>query len=146
MVSSKKERGKQRRALQKACPSGSNNEKSIVKSIRNGHREVTWYVANKSVSGLSFDDSGILSAVLDFLKRCEHETFDEVTCTFPYQILILATPSSWINVVLMAYLREKTCRVQIAQNIGPLVRCMCADTKRFFFKSRNIGAKLSCRL
>jgi len=30
---------------------------------------------------------------------------------------------------------EPSCSLQIAKNIGPMVRCMCADTKRFFFKS-----------
>ena len=133
MVSSKKERGKQRRALQKACPSGSNNEKSIVKSIRNGHKEVTWYVANKSVSGLSFDDSGILSAVLDFLKRCENDTFDKVMAEVGGN---LSTPSIWIEVLLKADELEPSCRMQIAQNIGPLVKCMCADVKRVFFNNK----------
>ena len=167
MTSSKKKRGKQRKAAKAAATSnevGSGGDrinalargeiappqsyaevinilnglphKTIVEMIQNGDNISTCALANSYVEGLSLESSGILSIVLDFLKRCEHETFDEVTCTFPYQILILATPSSWINVVLMAYLREKTCRVQIAQNIGPLVRCMCADTKRFFFKSR----------
>ena len=77
MVSSKKERGKQRRAAKSLAAAnnggGSSNEKSIVKSIRNGQKEVTCYVANSGVPGLSFDDSGILSAVLDFLKRCEND-------------------------------------------------------------------------
>ena len=31
---------------------------------------------------------------------------------------------------------EPSCRLQIAQNIGPLVKCMCADTKRLFFNNK----------
>ena len=29
-----------------------------------------------------------------------------------------------------------SCRLQIAQNIGPLVRCFCDDTTRIFFQSK----------
>ena len=36
---------------------------------------------------------------------------------------------------MKAEVQEKSCRLQIAENIGPLVRCMCNDTKRQFFKS-----------
>ena len=87
MVSSKKERGKQRRAAKSLAAAnnggGSSNEKSIVKSIRNGHREVTLYVANKCVSGLSFDDSGIL-------QRCEGDKFEKSWLKWVgiYQVLL----------------------------------------------------------
>ena len=137
MVSSKKERGKQRRAAKSLAAAnnggGSSNEKSIVKSIRNGHREVTWYVANKSVSGLSFDDSGILSAVLDFLKRCEDDTLDKVMAEVGGN---LPSPAFWIQIIRKADVLEPSCRMQIAQNIGPLVKCMCADVKRVFFNNK----------
>ena len=100
MVSSKKERGKQRRAAKSLAADnyggGSSNEKSIVKSIRTGHKEVTLYVANYGVSGLSFDDSGILSVVLNFLKRCENDTFDKVMAEVGGN---LPSPSWWIQIL-----------------------------------------------
>ena len=45
------------------------------------------------------------------------------------------SPSIWIRVLQQAVSREESCRVQVAKNIGPLVSCMCNDTKRLFFKS-----------
>jgi len=108
MVSSKKERGKQRRAAKSLTAAnvggGSSNEKSIVKSIRNGHKEVTCYVANSGVSGLSFDDSGILSVVLDFLQRCEGDTFDKIMAEVGGN---LPSPSSWIQIIIKADSRTK---------------------------------------
>ena len=48
----------------------------------------------------------------------------------------LPSPSSWINILMTADELEPSCRMQIAQNIGPLVRCMCADTKRVFYNNK----------
>ena len=137
MVSSKKERGKQLRAAKSltAANAGGKNgchEKSIVKSIRSGHRDVT-YESTRGISGLSFDGSGILSIVLDFLKRCENDTFDKVMAEVGGN---LPCPSSWIGIIRKAEELEPSCRMQIAQNIGPLVRCMCNDTKRVFFNNK----------
>ena len=47
----------------------------------------------------------------------------------------LTTPRSWVQVLIKAEVQEPSCRLQIAQGIGPLVRCMCNDTTRLYFKS-----------
>ena len=47
----------------------------------------------------------------------------------------LNTPVYWIRIVTRAIENEPSCRMQVVQNIGPLVRSMCADTTRLFFKS-----------
>ena len=48
----------------------------------------------------------------------------------------LPSPSSWISIIMRADELEPSCRMQIAQNIGPLVRCMCADTNRVFYSNK----------
>ena len=109
MTSSKKKRGKQRKAAKAAATSnevGSGGDrinalargeiappqsyaevinilnglphKTIVEMIQNGDNISTCALANSYVEGLSLESSGILSIVLDFLKRCENDTFDEV--------------------------------------------------------------------
>ena len=47
----------------------------------------------------------------------------------------LKTPSSWIGILLQASFNDPSCNLRIAENIGPLVRCMINDTQRLFFKS-----------
>ena len=46
----------------------------------------------------------------------------------------LQTPATWIKVLWKSTAWEPTCRMQIANNIGPLIRCMCNDMKRKFFQ------------
>ena len=153
MTSSKKKRGKQRKAAKLASAANNNisgddttavvDDKagSFLAAVRNGENYPTELLAQippgsyerlfTSV-GTSFESSGILSAVFNFLQRCEDETFGMVMAGVGGN---LATPSMWIKLLARASEREPSCRLQIAQNIGPLVRCMCADTKRLFFKS-----------
>jgi len=47
----------------------------------------------------------------------------------------LKTPSIWIKFLCRAIESEPTCKLQIAESIGPLARCMINDTKRLLFKS-----------
>ena len=96
---------------------------------------------------ISLVQSGILSTVLNFLGRCENETFDMVMAGARGHVLSpdgvfipnmggdLVSPVTWIDVLSKAVELEPGCRLQIAENIGPLVRCMCNDTGRLFFKS-----------
>ena len=95
--------------------------------------------ATKKLSGLTqptiipLGSSGVLSVVLDFLKRCENETFEGVMASVGGD---LKTPSLWINILVSASFKEQSWRkIQIVQNIGPLVRCMVNDKERTFFKS-----------
>lgn len=70
--------------------------------------------------------------MIGFLKRCENESFDNVIAEVGGD---LSSPNRWIDILVKASSREPTCRMQIAENIGPLVKCMCGDTKRLFFNS-----------
>ena len=92
--------------------------------------------------------SGILSTVLNFLKRCEIRKFDHFVssvaqCTRRLGIAIsggsgggdLKSPLYWIAILRLAVKQEDECTSEIAQKIGPLVRCMCNDMERSFFQS-----------
>ena len=152
MTSSKKKRGKQRKAAKLASAANNNisgddttavvedKAGSFLSAVRNGENFATELLAQippgsyerwfTSV-GVSFEGSGILSAVFNFLQRCEDETFGVVMAIVGGD---LATPSTWIEFITKASELEPSCRLQIVQNIGPLVKCMCSDTKRVFFQ------------
>jgi len=75
----------------------------------------------------------VMPDVLNFLGRCEDETFARVLSSVGGDMgKKLKTPSTWIMVVKSF---DKSLRLQIAESIGRLVRCMCNDTERMFFKS-----------
>ena len=81
----------------------------------------------------------ILPDILNFLGRCEDETFRQVMASVDKGDLVC--PSMWIKFLWRAATESESFRLQIAQNIGPLVSCMCADTKRMFFKSNRYWRK-----
>ena len=165
VVSSKKKRGKQRKAARSNTPLPDNSnlipgtrtaltdalnrfaqgqvltphEQSLIKAKFVGDISRAQNNATESLISeknnpldLSYEDSGILSSVLNFLKRCEDETFNRVIRSVKGD---LVSPSVWINVLVRADASEPSCGLQIAKNIGPLVRCMINDTERVFFKS-----------
>ena len=76
-----------------------------------------------------------LPHVLNFLKRCEDETFDQVLSSVGGDLF---SPVIWIVVLIRAMEYEPGNSLQIAENIGPLVSCMCNDTERLFFKSNKL--------
>ena len=162
---SKRERAKQRKAAAAKNPT-SNNAKAgpsvrqdsrqiikllnkfpttrIVELVKKGDGVTTTALSESHVKGLSLKKSGVLSAVLGLLQRCEDETFDEVIddVTFlghgniPWnEEAYLDTPSTWIDILMEAVDLEPSCSLQIAENIGPMVRCICNDVERTFFKS-----------
>jgi len=141
-MTTKKERGKQRKeAKNLAAINGVDNIPKTVALIRKGDNDATVRVdcdshttqPLKEFNGISYEQSGILSTVLKFLKRCEDDTFVKVMLDVGGGNL--KTPATWIRVLMKANSQEDACRLHIAQNIGPLVRCMCDDTTRFFFES-----------
>jgi len=144
VVSSKKKKGKQRKAAVLAAVAnnsgsggGNSSSNKIVAKVRSGDNKVTKKLLTaEGLASLSFsgyEQSGVLSVVLDFLNRCEHDTFDQVLSSIGGD---LKKPSTWIGILLQASSIEPSCcSLQIAENIGPLVRCMCNDTERLFFKS-----------
>ena len=100
-----------------------------------------------SYPNISLVQSGIVSTVLNFLGRCEHETFDKVLIDARGHVFTLdgslitnvggdlETPSTWIKVLMRAAELEPSCMLQIVESIGPLVSCMCNDMTRLFFQS-----------
>jgi len=134
---SKRERGKQRKAgKNQAAINGVDNIPKTVALLRKGDYKTTSLLGDGSLeefNGISYEQSGILSTVLKFLKRCEYDTFVKVMLDIGGGNL--TAPQLWIRILIKAEAQEESCRLQIAQSIGPLVRCMCNDTKRQFFKS-----------
>ena len=165
MTSSKKQRGKQRKAAKNnaAASTRSPHNANFVRMVRRGDNGVTNVLSDRDLLNneqavqditimlaadynisqtISLDVNRVLKdvvpVVLDFLKRCEDETFDNVIANARKRGVggDLVSPVSWVNALLTAVSREPNCRIEIAQNIGPLVSCMCADTKRVFFNSK----------
>ena len=142
-MSPKKERGKQRKAAKNlAAASGAINVPKTLALLRKGDNKATKSLGGsdshttqslKELSGILYEQSGILSTVLKFLKRCEDDTFVKVMLDVGGGNL--KTPKAWVSVLIQADIQEESCRLHIAQNIGPLVRCMCNDTERQFFRS-----------
>ena len=90
-----------------------------------------------------------LSVILDFVKRCEDESFIDVMSGLGMGVGAgsLKTPSYWVKVLIKAGSWDPSCNLKIAKNIGPLVRCMCVQIQ-LVFSSRvtNIGMSPLCHL
>jgi len=156
MGASSKKKGQQRKAAAKKALStdigatsginsvrvGGINGKSLAK-IRSGDNKATKKLLSEfperfpsgGVASVSLEHSGALSIVLDFLRRCEEETFQQVLSSVGGD---LKSPSVWIKILAKGCYIEPSCKLQIAENIGPLVRCMCNDTERLLFKSNRL--------
>jgi hypothetical protein len=76
-------------------------------------------------------DNGLISVILGFLSQCEHEDFNHLVDKVKGN---LRTPLDWME-ILVYYSIFEQCRVEIANGIQAVVRCLCDDTKRLFFKS-----------
>jgi len=144
VVSSKKKKGKQRKAAVLAAAAngsgGSSSSNKIVAKVKSGDNKVTKKLltaeGQASLSIISLQYSGIVSSVLDLLKRCETDTFEGVMSSVGGD---LRSPLIWIKVLIRAsFIEPSCCSLQIAENIGPLVRCMINDTERKFFKSNKL--------
>ena len=70
----------------------------------------------------SIQSTGILTSVLSYLRRCENESFDRVMASLGGD---LDSPSTWVALLLKRGAEESCGTFQIAQKMGPLVRCMC---------------------
>jgi len=157
MGASSKKKGQQRKAAAKKALStdigvtsginsgsvGGINCKSLAK-IRSGDNKTTKKLLSEfperyfQMASVSLEDSGVLSVVLEFLNRCEDETFQQVLSSVGGD---LKCPSVWIKILAKGCYNnysEPSCKLQIAENIGPLVRCMVNDTERLFFKSNRL--------
>lgn len=141
MGASSKKRGQQRKAAKKALLSssdgvvgGGDKDSKNAAKIRRGDNKATKKLVTEDIPSSSFGQSGILSTAIDFLNRCEDETFDQVLRSVGGD---LKSPSLWIHILSRGSLNERSSKLQIAENIGPLVSCMINDTERTFFKSNN---------
>jgi len=164
MGAAKKKRGQQRKAAAKDFTTATNNDTTgrsgganigglsinkrqvikalnripqtkIIEMVQQGDPITTYALSESLIKGISYQRSGILTSVLNFLGRCEFETFEEVMGNSTFASQDLVSPSIWIKVLIKADEMEPNCALQIAENISPLVRSMCADTKRLFFGS-----------
>jgi len=80
----------------------------------------------------------LLDVVLEFLSRCKcNKEFAKVIKNRKVGSVggDLKSPSTWIELLISVSSISKDCHSQIIDNIGPLVSCMCNDTKRKFFGS-----------
>jgi hypothetical protein len=75
--------------------------------------------------------NGLISVILGLLKQCEHKEFNEMVDKVKGN---LQTPADWID-ILACFCRFEQCKLEIANGIQAVVRCLCDDTKRLFFKS-----------
>ena len=141
MVSSKRQRGKQRKknlAATRSVDGGAASTddsgggryvfsppKEIAALVRRGSSIGTAAIISDMSSlmgknddaggpSLSLDVSGLLSTVLRFLKRCEHETFAGVMADVRGDMI---SPSMWIKILYLVNSLEPSCRLQIVQNI-----------------------------
>jgi len=122
IMPSKRERGRQRKVAKNlAAGNGNDSITQIVAKVRKGDNKTTTLLKGGSLkesNGISYEQSGILSTVLKFLKRCEDDTFVKVMLDIGGN---LRTPQLWVQVLIKAEAQEEMCWLQIAQSIGPLV-------------------------
>ena len=93
---------------------------------------------------------GTLPAVISLLDQCEHDSFEAVLAELSVENASpehkafsdygfrrdLETPVEWIHFLTsFASSPDPNFQLHIAEKIGPLVRCMCNDTARQFYKS-----------
>ena len=76
-------------------------------------------------------NKGLISVVFGFLKQCEHGDFSDMVDKVQGD---QRTPADWI-MILSHLSTVEQCKLEIACGIEAIVRCLCDDTKRLFFKS-----------
>jgi hypothetical protein len=104
------------------CKQGAVNV--VLSSLRAGE-------CNSLLLDLVFN--GLIPATLGLLRQCEHEEFNEMVKKVKGN---LQTPIDLIEILLNMSLFEQ-CKVEIANGIQAVVRCLCNDSKRLFFNSNN---------
>ena len=102
----------------------------IISQMKKGCNNTTAMVGLLN-NEMSLYKSGAVSVALEFLNRCVDETLDNVMFDVGGDI---KSPDMWLTPIFLS-LHDKDACMHIAQNIGPLVSCMCNDTDRLFFKS-----------
>ena len=110
---------------------------NIMKNFRKCKKDAVKIVLSTFDAGecnsfrLGLVDNGLIPVILGFLSQCEHEDFNEMVRKVKGN---LRTPVDWIEILAHLSIHEQ-CKLEIANGIQAVVRCLCDDTKRFFFKS-----------
>jgi len=75
--------------------------------------------------------NGLIPVILGLLRQCEHKEFNEMVKKVKGN---LRTPVDWIEI--LAHLGNvEQCKLEIANGIQAVIRCLCDDSKRLFFMS-----------
>jgi hypothetical protein len=102
------------------CKQGAVN--AVLSSLRAGER-------NPFILGLV--DNGLIPVLLGLLRQFEHKEFNEMVNKVKGNV---QTPVHWIEI--LAHLGNvEQCKLEIANGIQAIVRCLCDDSKRLFFMS-----------
>jgi hypothetical protein len=107
----------------------------IMKDIRKCKKDAVKIVLTTFDAGdcdsfrLGLVDNGLIPVVLGFLSRCEHEDFNKMVNKVKGN---LRTPVDWIE-ILVYYSSGDPFKLEIANGIQAIVRCLCNDSKRLFF-------------
>ena len=84
---------------------------SLVEAIRKGDCQATAALSLQTGKllpfHLTYEQSGILTSVLNFLKRCEDETLDGALSVVNGD---LNTPTPWIEILLRSVESEPSCK------------------------------------
>lgn len=124
----------------------------VVEDVRRGSGVPTWAITKRTSNSANdlrlrrrLADAGILPAALGLLGRCADASFAEVLAdvrggTTDGSRDQVASPSLWIDVLVECLYGEdmrsedlREPRTLVAENIGPLVRCMIDDSRRELF-------------
>ena len=168
MPSTKKRRGKQRRAATRLASTNADlaTADALMDGIQLGDDYITHSAVCKIVKrknpvlvGLLVD-KGLLDVLLGFLRQCESvEAGDVQTGIDKKKIkdsannLFGAKPLWWMalaasttidyNRNLLSERKTKMCRIEVAKAIGPIVSCICGSSE-VFFKSKEHWSDSLC--
>ena len=125
----------------------------VLEDLRQGKFAATAAVARLNTPAQKaywnrLKEGGVISVFLSLLKRCENETLTDVLGEGSAGEEYIDEPAYWVSILVNSVLPDDPSRsvsidqfnsspycMEIAENIEPLLKCMCDDTKRELFKS-----------
>ena len=160
MPSSKKQRGKQRRAA--TILASNNADMAAADMLMDGIRRGSYYISYSALSTVvggkhptilgRLADNGLLNVLLGFLSQCEQVDINDIRTNIDGRRIIktvanpldaVVTPNIWFNLItallrdgnLPTAQRTEMCRLQCARAMGPMIRCICSEE---FFRSTDL--------
>ena len=152
--SKKKQRSKQRKAIAAASKQTDNDDRVFRQYLKSFKTLQPKYVIEQirrakylpifATSELSLSEqadkhymqrlisAGLIQVLLSLLNQCEDEEFDTVRNGGD-----VVSPVNWITILDMILEDDTSYAMEVAQNIGPLTRCMCDYNTRMMYK-RNV--------